>query len=122
MSSRALTSAISSMRKYRPFRASRTHGRSSPSRHFERRVARALCVQVESPALFNSLFWSMILSEKSATFRDHARSRHLAHAIESWLALAPDHEQARADHDGGAGIDILARDLPEQRIAEQECP
>jgi hypothetical protein len=35
---------------------------------------RALCAQVESLALPISLFWSMILSEKSATLRDHALS------------------------------------------------
>src|SRR5258708_38133539 len=38
---------------------------------------RALSIQVESDNALKSLILSMILSEKSATFRDHARSNRV---------------------------------------------
>src|SRR5258708_22451837 len=44
----------------------------SPPRSLRPPAARALSIQVESDNALKSLILSMILSEKSATFRDHA--------------------------------------------------
>src|SRR5258706_6033058 len=57
---------------------------------------RALSIQVESDNALKSLILSMILSEKSATFRDHARSNR----------VGSDREHGRVDHSGLAPDDL----------------
>src|SRR6516162_6945125 len=99
MSSKAPTSATSSTRRCRPSRASRTRGRSSRSRRFEARAAVAC-----------------------RSLSDRRPAEYVAYPLQAELALAPDHEQTRGAHDGGADEDIDGGDLAEECVAEQERP
>ena len=88
------TSAISSPRRCRPFRASPTPAPSSPSRRSGRRNVRP----------------------------GAAAAPPAGAALERELVLAPDHEQARAGDDRGAEHDHHRRRFAEHRVAENQRP